>query len=60
MIALLLAFSLGSPLRFLAESVEAQLEAWDLAGASKALDELVQTRPDSPEAAYFRGRILFE
>ena len=60
MIALLLAFALGSPLRFLAESVDAQLEAWDLAGASKALDELVQTNPDSPEAAYFRGRILFE
>ena len=60
MIALLLAVSLASPLRFLAESVEAQLDAWDVAGATKALDELVQARPDSPEAAYFRGRLLFE
>jgi tetratricopeptide (TPR) repeat protein len=59
-IALLLALSLASPLRTLAEKVEAELEAWDVSGASKALDELVQQNPDSAEAAYFRGRLLFE
>jgi tetratricopeptide (TPR) repeat protein len=59
-IALLLAFVVAAPLRPLAAKVEAELEAWDLAGAGKALDELVQEHPDSPEAAYFRGRLLFE
>jgi tetratricopeptide (TPR) repeat protein len=59
-IALLLALALGTPIRVLAEKVEAQLEAWDLAGAAKALDELVHAHPGSAEAAYFRGRVLFE
>src|SRR5204863_364979 len=39
---------------------EAQLEAWDVAGAGKALEELVQEQPESAEAAYYRGRLLFE
>ena len=60
MIALLLAMTLATPIRALAEKVEAQLEAWDLAGAGKALDQLVQDHPDSAEAAYYRGRVLFE
>ena len=60
MIAILLALSLAAPVRTLAAKVEAELEAWDLAGAGKALDELVQEHPDSAEAAYFRGRLLFE
>jgi tetratricopeptide (TPR) repeat protein len=59
-IALLLAVSLAAPVRALAEKVEAQLEAWDLSGAGKALDELVQQHPHSAEAAYFRARVLFE
>jgi tetratricopeptide (TPR) repeat protein len=59
-IALLLALVLATPIRVLAEKVEAQLEAWDLAGAAKALDELVHAHPGSAEAAYFRGRVLFE
>jgi tetratricopeptide (TPR) repeat protein len=42
------------------ERVETSLEAWDLQGASKGLDALLQEAPDSPEAAYYRGRILFE
>ena len=60
MIALLLAVALATPARALAEKVEAQLEAWDIPGAGKALDELVQEHPDSAEAAYYRGRLLFE
>jgi len=59
-IALLLALALAAPMRALAEKVEAHLEAWDVAGAAKALDELVHAHPGSAEAAYFRGRVLFE
>src|SRR5215813_6259361 len=51
---------LAAPVRELAEKVEAQLEAWDLPGAGRALDELVQEHPGSTEASYFRGRLLFE
>ena len=60
MIALFCALLSLAPLRELGEKVEAQLEAWDVAGASRALDDLAQRHPDSAEAAYFRGRILFE
>ena len=63
MTALLLATLLAAPkagLRELAEKAELELEAWDLAGAQKAVDEMVQAHPDSPEAAWFRGRVLFE
>ena len=60
MIPLLLAVALAAPLRALAEKVEAQLEAWDVSGATQALDELSQEHPDSAETAYFRGRVLFE
>ena len=52
--------TLATPVRALGEKVEAYLEAWDVAGAGKALDELVQEHPGSTEASYFRGRILFE
>lgn len=60
MSALLLALLLAAPVQKLAEEIEAQLEAWDVAGAQKALEVLVQEHPHSPEAAYFRGRVLFE
>ena len=43
-----------------AESIEANLEAWDIAGAQAGVDEQMQSAPDSPETAYFRGRVLFE
>src|SRR5207245_2207733 len=33
---------------------------WGVAGAAKALDELVHAHPGMAEAAYFRGRVLFE
>jgi tetratricopeptide (TPR) repeat protein len=62
-IALLLALSLTAPkedLRSIAEKIEVDLEAWDVPGAAKGVDELVQAYPDSPESAYFRGRVLFE
>jgi tetratricopeptide (TPR) repeat protein len=58
--ALLCALLLSAPLRELASRAETELEAWDLAGAAQALDELIRSHPDSPEAAYFQGRILFE
>jgi tetratricopeptide (TPR) repeat protein len=61
--ALLCALLLAAPkadLRELAGAVEQQLEAWDVPGASHAVEELVQAFPDSPEAAYYRGRVLFE
>ena len=58
--ALLFAAPAKADLRELAEKVEAQLEAWDVPDASRAVDELVQGFPDSPEAAYYRGRVLFE
>ena len=63
MIALLLASLLAAPsadIRELSEKVETQLDAWDLAGGQHAVEELLQAYPDSPEASYFRGRVLFE
>jgi len=57
LLALLL---VAAPVRELSEKLDAQLEAWDLQGAQRALDELVHDHPDSPEAAYYRGRVLFE
>ncbi len=63
MIALLCALLLAAPkadLRQLAGEVELQLEAWDVPGAQRAVDELVHAFPGSPEAAYYRGRVLFE
>jgi len=59
-IPLLLLAMLATPVHELAERVEAHLEAWDVAAAGKALDELVQEHPQSAEASYFRGRLLFE
>ena len=58
--AVLLAAGVRADLRDLARNVEQQLEAWDVPGSSHAVDELVHSFPDSPEAAYYRGRVLFE
>src|SRR5205814_5726508 len=33
---------------------------WDVARARKECDGVVQAKPDSAEAAYLRGRLLFE
>ena len=61
MIALLcLLLAAKADLRELATKVEEQLEGWDIPAASRAVDEIVQEYPDSPEAAYYRGRVLFE
>jgi tetratricopeptide (TPR) repeat protein len=43
-----------------AERIETDLEAWDLQGAARGVDALMQQAPGSAEAAYFRGRLLFE
>jgi len=58
--ALLFAAPARADLRELARTVEEELEAWDLPGSSRAVDELVHSFPDAPEAAYYRGRVLFE
>lgn len=60
MTPLLLAVLLAVPVREQVQKIEEHLEAWDLQGASHALDELMQSHPDAPEASYFRGRVLFE
>ena len=57
---LALVLLLAAPARELAEKVDAQLEAWDLSGAAKALDALVAEHPKTAEASYYRGRVLFE
>ena len=44
----------------LVEKVLGELEAWDIQGASAALDELLQVDSESPAASYLRGRVLFE
>lgn len=43
-----------------ADRIETDLEAWDIAGAQRGLDDLMQAEPDATETAYFRGRVLFE
>ena len=58
--ALLFAAPVKADLRELVKNVDAQLEAWDVPGSSRAVDELVQAFPDAPESAYYRGRVLFE
>jgi tetratricopeptide (TPR) repeat protein len=45
----------GSP-----EKIQTDLEAWDIQGAARGVDELLHAHPDSAEGAYFRGRVLFE
>ena len=44
----------------LAEKIDADLEAWDIEGAQRGLDDLAAHDPGSVAAAYFRGRVLFE
>ena len=57
---LALALLLAAPkweLPALVEKVEADLEAWDVEGAQKGLDELLVEYPDAQETAYYRGRV---
>jgi tetratricopeptide (TPR) repeat protein len=58
-IALLIAL-LAAPIAEQAEQIQADLEAWDIAAAQRGVDELAHDHPNSPEAEYFRGRVLFE
>jgi tetratricopeptide (TPR) repeat protein len=44
----------------LAERIDSDLEAWDIEGAQRGLDELTSEDRASVAAAYFRGRVLFE
>lgn len=43
-----------------AERIDGDLEAWDIEGAQRGLDELTSEDRGSVAAAYFRGRVLFE
>jgi len=44
----------------LAERIDTDLEAWDIEGAQRGLDDLLSQDPGSIPAAYFRARVLFE
>lgn len=44
----------------LADRIDTDLEAWDIEGAQRGLDELVSQDSGSVAAAYFRARVLFE
>ena len=44
----------------LAEKIDADLEAWDIEGAQRGLDDLAAHDSGSVAAAYFRARVLFE
>jgi tetratricopeptide (TPR) repeat protein len=62
-IAVLMAAALPAAARTatqLAERIDGELEAWDIEGAQRGLDELVAHDPGSVAAAYFRARVLFE
>ena len=44
----------------LAERIDTDLEAWDIEGAQRGVDDLLSQDPGSIPAAYFRARVLFE
>jgi len=44
----------------IAERIDSDLEAWDIEGAQRRLDELTSEDRGSVAAAYFRARVLFE
>ena len=44
----------------LADRIDSDLEAWDIEGAQRDLDELLAQDRGSVMAAFFRGRVLFE
>jgi tetratricopeptide (TPR) repeat protein len=62
-IAVLVAVALSAAARTTsqaAERIDAELEAWDIEGAQRGLDELHSHDPGSVAAAYYRARVLFE
>jgi len=44
----------------IADRIETDLDAWDVEGAQRGLDDLISHDGRSPTAAYYRGRVLFE
>jgi tetratricopeptide (TPR) repeat protein len=44
----------------IADRIETDLDAWDIEGAQRALDDLLSRDARSATAAYYRGRVLFE
>jgi len=44
----------------LADKIETDLEAWDIEGARRGLDELLHEDRSSAVAAFLQGRVLFE
>jgi len=44
----------------LADKIETDLEAWDIEGARRGLDELLHEDRSSAVASFLQGRVLFE
>ncbi|HWE24510.1 MAG TPA: hypothetical protein VG496_11300, partial [Myxococcales bacterium] len=44
----------------IADRIETDLDAWDIEGAQRGLDDLMSHDARSATAAYYRGRVLFE
>ena len=44
----------------IADAIETNLDAWDIEGAQRGLDDLLSRDGRSATAAYYRGRVLFE
>ena len=44
----------------IADAIETDLDAWDIEGAQRGLDDLLSHDGRSATAAYYRGRVLFE
>ena len=62
-LAALLAVALPAAARStsqIADRIDADLEAWDIEGAQRGLDDLLAQDPGSVASAYFRTRVLFE
>jgi tetratricopeptide (TPR) repeat protein len=54
------AHAAGRGTAHVAERIDTDLDAWDIEGAQRGLDELLAQDAASAAAAYFRGRVLFE
>jgi tetratricopeptide (TPR) repeat protein len=60
LVALAVALPSAARTSQIADRIDSDLEAWDVEGAQRGLDELMAQDPRSMAAAFFRGRVLFE
>ena len=60
LLALAFPASAGRTTSGIADAIETDLDAWDIEGAQRSLDDLLSSEPRSATAAYYRGRLLFE